>query len=424
MYRRTLFIFAVSLLLPFVATAASFDCQKAHSEREKYICSHPIISQMDELLSAMYQRAHQYARDPVEVKKQQLDWWHISNDDCRAGAEPARCEAAYISAIAWLKKRYYADQQPLVSQPTQALAALIKGMQFPRESELDNTSKNALAAENYQPWPRRPLLHLAKGQSVAGLTAVYKNGTLYVYYAVSSDDKGGSLYELNMASNQTRLLFHAKYWTTLGQPLQVKKGLLFFVPGGNQQELRFPQNPEPQLMIYPVGSGEKPQPMTAQQQQRYSRILDAGNSFSVNEDGPWLAIYTAPLYYPTRYDIFHNLDGFRQRYDVRKQHSASAFVLYDRDNQVVQDPHISPGSSWNISGLVMARHQPYAYFANQGAVACIWQYDINRDEVSKIVPEHDARLPAPVSIDGHDFLVFTMKNQQGLPAIYLAVRPG
>lgn len=61
---------------------------------------------------------------------------------------------------------------------------------------------------------------------------------------------------------------------------------------------------------------------------------------------------------------------------------------------------------WNISHLVWSEDSARLYFDNSGAIACIWYYEIERNELRKIIPEHSALSPYPFEFGGDRYIVY------------------
>jgi len=80
-------LFLLSLLaFSQLLSAASFDCTKAVSRVEKSICSEPLLSELDTLLSRTYKKVLTHTSSRQAVKASQYKWLKIRNkcddDDC------------------------------------------------------------------------------------------------------------------------------------------------------------------------------------------------------------------------------------------------------------------------------------------------------------------------------------------------------
>jgi uncharacterized protein len=71
---QLLFVVASILAVPFVSSAASFDCTKAVSKVDRMICENAEISAEDDNLAVAYRHAKQYSREKKELIKSQKEW--------------------------------------------------------------------------------------------------------------------------------------------------------------------------------------------------------------------------------------------------------------------------------------------------------------------------------------------------------------
>lgn len=86
---RKLILYAASMLLSGIASAASFDCSKASSRVEKLICSDPGLSKQDDILGQLYRKAKAASSSPEGLTKQAREnlKWREANCDDRACIE-------------------------------------------------------------------------------------------------------------------------------------------------------------------------------------------------------------------------------------------------------------------------------------------------------------------------------------------------
>ena len=80
---RCLCAFIVTLVLTSVASAASFDCEKASSEVEKLICSDDELSSLDEYLNEVYRKALKRTNSKQQLIVNQKDWLELVRNSCR-----------------------------------------------------------------------------------------------------------------------------------------------------------------------------------------------------------------------------------------------------------------------------------------------------------------------------------------------------
>lgn len=74
-FRSPLLPALAAALIPFAASAASFDCAKARSYAEKLICSTPNLSQADEELGRVYRAAKKRAGNSAAFRKLVSENW-------------------------------------------------------------------------------------------------------------------------------------------------------------------------------------------------------------------------------------------------------------------------------------------------------------------------------------------------------------
>jgi uncharacterized protein len=92
---------AISLVgMPHVRSA-SFDCAKAKTEIEKQICSNTKLSELDDKLTALYNKVLAQSPVPEDTKEQQREWVKGSRNVCK---DAACLERAYASRISDLEK--------------------------------------------------------------------------------------------------------------------------------------------------------------------------------------------------------------------------------------------------------------------------------------------------------------------------------
>ncbi len=78
---KILSLLFLSLLIPSLGNAASFDCRKASSNVEYMICDDDELSRLDEELARAYSDARS-RRDIAELKAEQRDWIYYTRNSC------------------------------------------------------------------------------------------------------------------------------------------------------------------------------------------------------------------------------------------------------------------------------------------------------------------------------------------------------
>lgn len=74
-------IIAITLVLPFAISAASFDCAKATKSNEKLICNSPKLNSLDEELSSKYKIAIKNGDEALRAD--QINWIKLTNKSCK-----------------------------------------------------------------------------------------------------------------------------------------------------------------------------------------------------------------------------------------------------------------------------------------------------------------------------------------------------
>lgn len=70
-------------LLPASLQAAGFDCTKASTFVEKAICSDRELSELDDMLTAAYQKALASSSNPAKTKAEQRQWLNAERNQCK-----------------------------------------------------------------------------------------------------------------------------------------------------------------------------------------------------------------------------------------------------------------------------------------------------------------------------------------------------
>ena len=88
MYTRTIFFIMIGMLAQpaNVASAASFDCNKAVQKVETAICTDPALSALDDQLSVAYKELQTQLGDPDALLRMQREWLTDSRGSCNAQA--------------------------------------------------------------------------------------------------------------------------------------------------------------------------------------------------------------------------------------------------------------------------------------------------------------------------------------------------
>ena len=84
-FERVLGVIALGVFSA-TAQAVSFDCQKAATFVEKAVCQDPVLSVLDDKLSAAFNTALNNSSNPKALKKQQLNWLKTKRNICQTNA--------------------------------------------------------------------------------------------------------------------------------------------------------------------------------------------------------------------------------------------------------------------------------------------------------------------------------------------------
>ncbi|GBC62739.1 DUF1311 domain-containing protein [Desulfonema ishimotonii] len=93
---RMLLMLSICLMMTINANAASFDCRKATTLIEKYICSDKQLSDLDDLLLLAYKKAKSNSSNPKQLKSQQITWLKNVRNACQT---PETLKQVYTDRI-------------------------------------------------------------------------------------------------------------------------------------------------------------------------------------------------------------------------------------------------------------------------------------------------------------------------------------
>jgi uncharacterized protein YecT (DUF1311 family) len=118
--RPTLLFILVALLAPTANHAASFDCSKAHSLREKTVCATPELSTLDDNVAKAYAstRAELSPASSALIQQDQRDWLHWLDAVC-----PTPKPQGF--SVATCLTNHYTDRLQQLSKDTQHVNGLL-----------------------------------------------------------------------------------------------------------------------------------------------------------------------------------------------------------------------------------------------------------------------------------------------------------
>ena len=126
-----------------------------------------------------------------------------------------------------------------------------------------------------------------------------------------------------------------------------------------------------------------------------SQVTDADGYMTKNWYDRWNYRHDTFVFSGEGLDMGHN--------EANKSATKSLFTIKSFKDKVIREetiPFCIGGISWSEDDKVL-------YFDNHDiALACIWRYDLETKELSKIVPEHEASNPFGFTFKGKEYVVY------------------
>ncbi len=66
--------------------------------------------------------------------------------------------------------------------------------------------------------------------------------------------------------------------------------------------------------------------------------------------------------------------------------------------------------NWSIGDITWSKDSRKVFFDNSGGAACIWEIDLDKNTLSKIVSDHLAMYPFTFSENGHDYVIYCQER--------------
>ena len=110
---------------------------------------------------------------------------------------------------------------------------------------------------------------------------------------------------------------------------------------------------------------------------------------------------------------FHKTENFSSTY---RAPNASLMVTFYQGNLVLQDLTDKSADTlifagdvhgWDFGQGTWNDASTKFYFDNSGAMACIWELDVERKTLNKIITEHSAEQPFHFQKDSTSYVVYT-----------------
>ncbi|WP_086479104.1 lysozyme inhibitor LprI family protein [Oceanospirillum sanctuarii] len=410
--RLSLLLSGAVAFLSLPAQAASFDCKLAKAPIELQICSTESLSVMDEVIGKLYFKARNLPGQEG-LKESQKTWLKARNNACEIS--PLReCEQVFIDRIGQLLQAVREPQPESLS-----VKMLQQGMLVPTLDQLDQYSREkaeALGADIYTPWPRKQLLKM--NISSIPVVALVDNKP-FVYFTFHNPEvRKQCLYEYNILENKgvqgkcdigTQVGLYGdqilvnQHWSKNDEYYGVTAGTLF------------------EGDIFEVGIDDKPE--------FFANQIREQSAWMASKDGNKLAVvarfvFDEDLASSMPYQQSLQLERMREMTNPEMLKDARPLVVYDRvTDKVSMSPDLLPNEDdyyWeSIFGIRWNEDSKTVFFDNEGSrLACIWEFDPSDNKLYKIVPESEAINPYPFTLDGQDFIVYSVDNK-----IMMAARP-
>jgi uncharacterized protein len=391
-------------LTPHCLWAASFDCTKAATTTELLICANTGLSQMDELLQVLYNRTKKQTKAEPVLRSVQRAWIKERNQICGKGNVQS-CETAYINGYEQLIHYYHDSLNPLSD-----------GMLLPEEvntghSNYDMYDKIYLSYDMDQTWKQKTLLTLGNAD-VDRLLATVVDGIPYLVYLVrkpeSEQTSPYEIHELNLSTAEDSLIAHGHhFYPGYGQNSDLfglVDGVLYY-PSFHRER---PQQEDGFLYQYKIGSRRSPEAVGIETLGEKAFGLRSA-LYSVWPETKTIAMLADNRYLSKDISELAEFEDFFDT-DPDKLLDYPQILVYSFDEISGYPLRFDQGGKggWGIGSLVFDDTEPIIYFDNSGLVACIWTYNLDSEELMKIVPQHGAINPAPFKYKGNSYLAFSM----------------
>ena len=396
-------VLMVLILVPGSSFSASFDCAKAGTKTEHLICDNPGLSQMDELLQVLYQRAKEQTKAPKVLRAVQRSWIKERNQIC-GGGDAAACEQSYVDGYKRLIDYYHTSLNPLSD------GMLLPDSEQFKPGDYDNLDDISLSYAMDQIWKQKVLLTIDNAD-INRLLATSIDGTPYLIYLLQRSEQMDhyqyEIHELNLLTEEDLIIARGSNdnWrygmdTDL---FAVRDGALYFPPFN-------PEKPQANDIVlrYQIGSFLSAEEITKKSLEE--TLLGLRSSLY----GVWPGSQTIATLASRSY-LFEQASELDEMQDffADKQNNPGDDVevlIYSFDENYGYPLNFEKNGrgGWAVGSLVFDDLEPILYFDNSGPVACIWTYNLDNQELMKIVPQHGAINPAPFKYQGNNYVAFSM----------------
>lgn len=377
--------------------AMNSDCHNEKTQALEIVCNTPSLSTMDDVIALLYKQSLAVPGSE-SIKAEQEAWLAQRDQGC---LDKESCEDVMITRI----------NQLLVHLTERRVTNLQKGMQLPQENLLDNYSKDALklvGQEHYQPWKRRAIF--TSGTEVFEPIATVLGDEVFVFFKTYTTKFKQEIHELNLMTMQEYVVASGDEYN-----MAIKDGQLFFTILSEKQDM--------QLYSYSVGSKMYPTRAGKVSSDDYQMMMgrsDRNRRWALSHDGTKLAVITSELKsmeadQSLSEKVSRYLKRMAEKLDPINQEDRTIVVYDSEQDQLQVMPDILDGSKervwWRIYDMAWTDDDTQIYFDNEGQrLACIWQYDLSANQVTKIVPEHTAITPYPFVYKDKTYIVYVLAH--------------
>ncbi|MCE0494797.1 DUF1311 domain-containing protein [Vibrio salinus] len=374
--------------------AVNTECLSERTQALEVVCQTQSLSTMNHIIGILYKKDLKLAGSE-SLKAEQEAWLELRDQRC---LDKESCEDSMIERI----------NQLLIHLTERRVKNLQKGMDLPDGSGLDNYSKDALklvGQEHYHPWKRRAVLKPTV-KAFEPVAAVFGN-EVFVFYKTYTSNYRQIIHELNLMTMQGYQIASGDEYS-----MTVKGNQLLFVHTSDKEKV--------QLYSYTIGSKMYPTKkgqITSVDFQKMMGRSDRTKRWALSHDGRKIAVITSEInHMSTDSSLSENVSGYikaiTEKLDIKAIKDDRTIAVYDStSDQVTLMPGILDGAKeriwWRIFDMVWTDDDTQIYFDNEGQrFACIWQYDLVSNQVTKIVPEHTAITPYPFKYKGQPYIVY------------------
>ncbi|TXR54318.1 hypothetical protein [Reinekea thalattae] len=294
--------------------------------------------------------------------------------------------------------------------------SLVQGMIYPQSESIDAavSFKESMAGDLEvildQPWRHKELVSPSESKIYySNQKAAVVGSNLYLFYVESDRNKNlRTIYEHNLTTGERYKVYSTSdyYLTYYTVGMEIIGDTYVFAADDNDS----------QFFCYDIGTSS-PLYDCDMQPQRAAAIetLDS-------PDGRYLVMsryHSSELLDIDFDELDEKLSTWKARYlSAIQSHEKvveSGSDIYNGSSSVMLNDYTTNTSSllfivgyvdFIIGQFEWSDDSTKFYFDNSGGFACIWEYDIENKRLHKIVPEHEAKYPYYLNIEGREFIFY------------------